>query len=122
VAESLNEWIGEKHLSGEDYLFVNHENQRLYRAARKANRLLGSLLDKRSEELKDENITFYSGRHFYKTLLNSFDLGDIEELFMGHSVNKGVRERYNHKNKRGEEALLRDARKAIEIIDESLFS
>jgi integrase len=122
VMETLNEWIEEHHLSDDDYLFVRNANQRLYRAAKKANKLLGSLLNKKSEELEDENITFYSGRHFYKTMLNSHNLGDIEELFMGHSVSKGVKERYNHKNKRGEKELLKEAGRAIEIIDKLLFS
>jgi integrase len=122
VMETLNEWIEKHDLSDDDYLFVRNTNQRLYRAAKKANRLLGSLLNKNSEELENENITFYSGRHFYKTMLNSYNLGDIEELFMGHSVGKGVKERYNHKNKRGEKELLKEAGRAIEIIDKLLFS
>jgi integrase len=122
VEECLNEWIDENHLSADDYLFVSSTNQRLYKAAKKANGFLGRLLNKKSEELKDENITFYSGRHFYKTMLNSYNLGDIEELFMGHSVSKGVKERYNHKNKRGEKELLKEAGRTIEIIDKSLFS
>jgi integrase len=122
VMETLNEWIEEHRLSDDDFLFVKSANQRLYRAAEKANRFLGSLLNKKSEDLENENITFYSGRHFYKTMLNSHNLGDIEELFMGHSVGKSVKERYNHKNKRGEKELLKEASKAIEIIDKLLFS
>ena len=82
---------------------------------------MGSLLGKTLEELNVSNITFYSGRHFYKTMLNLYNLGDIEELFMGHKVSKEVSERYNHKNKRGEKQLLKEAKKAIEIIDRSLF-
>ena len=82
---------------------------------------MGSILGKKPEELHAENITFYSGRHFYKTMLNLHNLGDIEELFMGHRVSNNVSERYNHKNKRGEKALLIEARKAIEIIGKTLF-
>ena len=48
-------------------------------------------------------------------------MGDIEELFMGHKVNKEVSDRYNHKDKRGQMELLREARRAIEIIDKTLF-
>jgi site-specific recombinase XerD len=44
VAEVLNEWIEEHHLADDDYLFVKNANQRLYRAARKANKLLGRFL------------------------------------------------------------------------------
>ena len=114
VRESLDEWIREKRLEGEDYLFVKHGG-RIYKIAQKAHFLLGSLLGKDPAEMERENITFYSGRHFYKTMLNLYDLGDIEELFMGHKVNKKVSERYNHKNKRGEKELLKEAKKAIEI-------
>jgi integrase len=121
VKESLDEWIGENGLSAQDYLFIKFESQRFYRFAKKANEVLGSLLKNNSGELLAKNITFYSGRHFYKTLLNSHKLGDIEELFMGHSVSKDVSERYNHKDKRGEQELLKAARQAIEIIDMCFF-
>ena len=40
---------------------------------------------------------------------------------MGHKVSKHVSERYNHKNKRGEKELQKQAKIAIEIIDKSLF-
>jgi integrase len=121
VKVSLDEWIKENSLSEQDYLFVKHESQRFYKSAKKANEALGSLLKRTPCELQAKNITFYSGRHFYKTLLNSHKLGDIEELFMGHSVNKDVSERYNHKDKRGEQELLKAARQAIEIIDMCFF-
>jgi integrase len=121
IHKTLEEWIDEKRLPGEDRLFVKHARQRIFKTARKANLTMGSLLGKTPSELKADNITFYSGRHFYKTMLNLYDLGDIEELFMGHKVNKDVSERYNHKDKRGEKELLKEAEKAIEIIDRSLF-
>ena len=54
-------------------------------------------------------------------MLNLYNLGDIEELFMGHKVTKKVSERYNHKDKRGQKVLLKEARRAIEIIDKTLF-
>jgi len=121
IHSSIEEWIGEKGLSGEERLFVKHNRQRIFRNARKANITMGSLLGKTPEELKADNITFYSGRHFYKTMLNLYNLGDIEELFMGHKVSKDVSERYNHKDKRGEKELLKEAERALEIIDRSLF-
>jgi len=121
VWEALNEWVRDECLSGEDYLFVKNCRQRIFKTAKKAHVLLGSLLGKEPGELERDNITFYSGRHFYKTMLNLHNLGDIEELFMGHKVNKKVSDRYNHKDKRGEKELLKEARKAIEIIDKTLF-
>jgi integrase len=121
IRKTLEEWIDDKSISGGGRLFVKHEGQRIFKTARKANITMGSLLGKTPAELKADNITFYSGRHFYKTMLNLHNLGDIEELFMGHKVNKDVSERYNHKDKRGEKELLKEAEKAIEIIDRSLF-
>jgi integrase len=121
ILKTLEEWVNEMHLSPEDCLFVKNDMQRIFKVAKKANIFMGHLLGKKPEELEAENITFYSGRHFYKTMLNLYNLGDIEELFMGHKVNKQVSERYNHKDKRGEKELLKQARKAIQIIDKSLF-
>ena len=121
IRETLEGWIADNKLSETDHLFVKNSDRRIFKTAKRANIFMGSLLGKKPEDLDTENITFYSGRHFYKTLLNLHNLGDIEELFMGHRVNKQVNERYNHKNKRGEKELLKQAKKAIAIIDKSLF-
>jgi integrase len=121
IKEALEQWITENNLSGQDYLFIQNESQRFYGLTKKANEALGFFLKNNPGELQTKYITFYSGRHFYKTLLNSYKLGDIEELFMGHSVSRGVSERYNHKDKRGEQELLKAARRAIEIIDMCFF-
>ena len=46
-------------------------------------------------ELQSQNITFKSGRHFWKTMMNANELGDdIEEVFMGHRVTKDVAKIY----------------------------
>ena len=121
VREALDCWIKEHGLTEDDYIFIRNQNQRFYRTAKKAGDCLGAVLGITPEELSSQNITFYSGRHFYKTMLNSYNLGDIEELFMGHSVTKKVSEIYNHKNKRGEKLLMEAAKRAIEIIDICLF-
>ena len=121
IREALEEWINEKNLSGEDWLFMKNSRQRIFKAAKKANIFMGCILGKSPKELDKDNISFYSGRHFYKTMLNLHKLGDIEELFMGHRVSQNVSERYNHKNKRGENELLKEAKKTIEIIDKTLF-
>jgi len=121
IHETLEEWIDEKRLSGGERIFMKHARQRIFKTAKKANIIMGSLLGKSPAELQTENITFYSGRHFYKTMLNLHNLGDIEELFMGHKVSNDVSERYNHKDKRGEKELLKEAEKVIDIIDRSLF-
>ena len=121
VRETLDEWIREEQISSTGYLFARSDKSCIYKTARKAHIHMASLLGKEISDLENDNITFYSGRHFYKTMLNYHNLGDIEELFMGHKVNRKVSERYNHKNKRGEKALLKEARKAIEIVDKTLF-
>ena len=121
VLETIEEWVKNKNLLPEDYLFVKNYGKRIFKAAKKANILMGSFLGKTPEDLEAENISFYSGRHFYKTMLNSYNLGDIEELFMGHKVNRNISERYNHKNKRGQKELLKKAKEAIAIIDTTLF-
>jgi integrase len=73
------------------------------------------------ETLKKENITFRSGRHFWKTLMDSEKLGDIEEYFMGHKVSGDVAKRYNHKDKQGKKKLLEKARKVFQILDKHIF-
>ena len=121
IRKALSDWISEKQLSGDSSIFMKNPGLRIFKTAKKAGIYMASLLGKDAEELERENITFYSGRHFYKTMLNCHNLGDIEEIFMGHKVNKNVKERYNHKDKRGEKELLKEARRAIEIIDKTLF-
>ena len=121
IKNALDEWICEKRLTDESCLFMKNPALRIFKTTRKAHLYMASLLGKDPEELERENITFYSGRHFYKTMLNCHNLGDIEEFFMGHKVNKNVSERYNHKDKRGLSELLKEARKVIEVIDKTLF-
>jgi len=72
-------------------------------------------------QLQKENITFYSGRHFWKTLMDSENLGDIEEYFMGHKVSSDVAKRYNHKDMHGKKKLLEKARKVFAILDKHVF-
>ncbi len=78
---------------------------------------------KMSEEYaKKENITFYSGRHFWKTLMNSEGLGeDIEEVWMGHKVTRNVAKLYNHKDKQGKQRMIKKAKEVFDILDRCLF-
>jgi integrase len=88
----------------------------------KANRDLGERLGAGAAELKAERITFYSGRHFWKTLMNSGGLGeDIEEVFMGHKVSGDVAKLYNHKDKQGRALLARKAGRMFAILDRRIF-
>jgi integrase len=73
------------------------------------------------ERLAKENLTFYSGRHFWKTLMDSENLGDIEEYFMGHKTSADVAKRYNHKDKQGKKKLLERTKKVFQILDKHIF-
>jgi integrase len=87
-----------------------------------ANEELGRRLGKGAAELKAENITFYSGRHYWKTLMNAEGLGeDAEEVFMGHKVSGDVSKRYNHRDKQGMALLARKAKKVFAILDKRVF-
>jgi site-specific recombinase XerD len=89
---------------------------------KKANADMGKIMEITEDELKKQHITYYSGRHFWKTLMSSEGLGDdIEEFFMGHKVSGEVSKNYNHKDKRGREKLLEKAREVFTILDKKLF-
>jgi integrase len=88
----------------------------------RANTCLGRQLGIGEEELEAENITFYSGRHFWKTLMNSEGLGeDIEEVFMGHKVSSSVAKLYNHRDKQGKKLMVKKAKQVFSILDHRIF-
>ena len=89
----------------------------------KANEELGRRLKMSKEDLEKENITFYSGRHFWKTLMNSEGLGeDIEEIFMGHKVSANVAKLYNHRDKQGNKRLIKKTKQVFNILDKFIFN
>ena len=88
----------------------------------KASHDLGKMLGVSDEYMKRNNITFYSGRHFWKTLMNANGLGeDVEEIFMGHRVSSNVSKLYNHRDKQGKELIVQKAREVFEILDRCIF-
>jgi len=105
-----------------DYIFKNNNikylSSEIYNSA---NSLLAKYVKFTEDQLKQENITFYSGRHFWKTLMNSENLGEIEEFFMGHKVTTDVANRYNHKDKQGRKKLIEKAMKVFQILDKRIF-
>jgi len=113
-----------KHNKGTDeYIFRSPKAKKIGgRVWSKAYRALAKQAGYTEERMKVENITFYSGRHFWKTLMNANDLGDIEEVFMGHKVSTDVAKRYNHRDKQGRALKIRDARKVFGILDKRLFN
>jgi integrase len=86
-----------------------------------ANRTLGYKLGMLPEQLAEEHITFYSGRHFYKTMLNDGGLGDAEEYFMGHKTSSDVSRTYNHRDRQGQKKIVEVTAKVLEILDRRLF-
>jgi integrase len=83
---------------------------------------LGVMMNASKEYLAEHNITFYSGRHAWKTMMNDGELGeDIEEVFMGHKVSSNVAKLYNHKDKQGQERTVKKAREVFKILDAILF-
>jgi integrase len=78
---------------------------------------------KKAEKVLPAGITFYSGRHFWKTLMNSEGLGeDIEEIFMGHRVSGDVAKLYNHRDKQGKERMVKKAKKVFTILEKRLLT
>ncbi|MDR1278870.1 MAG: site-specific integrase [Treponema sp.] len=123
VYEQILIYLKETGKKPDDYIFSSHggpNQSTLYKAS---NILLSKKLGEKREYLEEQKITFYSGRHFWKTLMNAEGLGeDIEEYFMGHKVYGDVSKRYNHKDKRGQKRLLEKARDVFTILDKKLFA
>ena len=126
VYRKLIAYIKKTDKKDDDYIFkitgkIKHRKANGSRVYKEANLELAEHTKYTPEKLEQENITFYSGRHFWKTLMNSEKLGDIEEYFMGHKVTRDVSERYNHKNKQGRKKLLEKVRRVFQILDKRIF-
>jgi site-specific recombinase XerD len=115
-------YIRRKKLGPEDYLFVDKpggiNQSTVYRLAAVE---MGALLGCGEADLEAQNISFYSGRHYWKTLMNANGLGEVEEYFMGHKVSRDVAKRYNHLDKQGKRKLLQKAREVFAILDRKVF-
>jgi integrase len=116
VYEKLAAWIKKQKIKDDDLIFPTKPY-----AFTKAYLLLGKMLGFDAAALAKQNITFYSGRHYWKTLVNAHNLGDIEECFMGHKVTKDVAERYNHRDKQGQKRLHAKSLAMFKILDKTLF-
>jgi integrase len=128
VCREIKRYTGQTGKKEDDYIFSIHGGPNQSTLYKKANILLGKKLGlsgKEAEvaaELEKQKITFYSGRHFWKTLMNSAGLGeDIEEFFMGHKVSGDVSKNYNHKDKQGREKLIEKAKEVFSILDKRLL-
>jgi integrase len=122
VYERIQEYAAEHGLGADDLLITRKGARVLSPVYRRANEELGKRLAMSGEELEKRGLTYYSGRHYWKTLMSSEGLGsDIEEVFMGHKVSSDVAKRYNHRDKQGRERLLCKAREVIAILDKCLM-
>jgi integrase len=121
VRGRLADYVKKNNIQEDGYIFSDkgYNQSALYR---KANAALGARLGLAAAELAERRVTYYSGRHYWKTLMSAEGLGeDVEELFMGHKVSREVSKRYNHKDKRGEAKTLEKAREIFAILDKTLF-
>jgi site-specific recombinase XerD len=121
VYQKLTAYIKETGKREDDYIFSNEGRAIQSTVYRKASVDMGTMLNMSETELEKQGISFYSGRHYWKTVMNAEDLGDAEEFFMGHKVSADVAKRYNHRDKQGREKLLKKAREVIDILGKRLF-
>jgi excisionase family DNA binding protein len=108
--------IGKK---AEDYLFSANGGPSQSTLYKKAAQDMAGILE--ADENERKGISFYSGRHYWKTLMNAGGLGDVEEYFMGHKVSSDVSKRYNHLDRQGRERIVEKAREVSGILDKWLF-
>jgi integrase len=120
VRRKLRRYAAKHAKQPDDYLFGN--GARIQSSVWKdAYVEMGAMLDYDETRLAAERITFYSGRHFWKTLMNSEELGDVEEYFMGHKISNDVSKRYNHRDKQGQKLLAKKAKAVFAVLDRKLF-
>jgi integrase len=119
VHDKLMEYA--KKYNKNDYIFKTKGKRLGSIVYRKSTIELAKHLGYSVEDINKDNIRFYSGRHFWKTLMSSEELGDIEEFFMGHKVSSDIAKRYNHRDKLGKEKLLEKTKKAFDILDKYIF-
>lgn len=119
--EKVMDYVKKAEKKEDDYIFSKLGGPNQSTLYNMANIELGRRLGKNKEELEKEYITFYSGRHYWKTLINAHGLGDVEEYFMGHRVSRDVAKLYNHLDKQGQEMLVKKAKDVFEILDKTLF-
>jgi integrase len=103
----------------DDYLFSARGGPNQSILYKKAAADMADVLGADAEERKD--VSFYSGRHYWKTLMNAEGLGDVEEYFMGHKVSRDVAKRYNHLDRQGKDRVVEKAREVFGILDKRLF-
>ena len=121
VYKALMQYIRKNNLSDTDYIFSKDGTINQSIIYRTAYQLLGKKLGYTPDDLRNENISFYSGRHYWKTLMSANGLGDADEFFMGHKVSSNMAELYNHRDKQGQKALFKKTKEVFAILDKTVF-
>jgi integrase len=119
VYRKITAFMGSTGKQAEEYLFSAQGGPNQSKLYKKAAVDMADMLKADDEEQK--GISFYSGRHYWKTLMNAHELGDVEEYFMGHKVSGDVSKRYNHLDRQGRERIAAKAREVFTILDQWLF-
>jgi integrase len=118
--KNLTAYIKQTGKKDGDYIFSLNGNPIQSVVYRKANE---DMIKALKLEMKDaQDISFYSGRHFWKTLMSAEDLGSIEEYFMGHKVSRDVAKRYNHLDKQGQKKIIGKTKEVFKILDRYIFN
>ena len=123
VYRKLQWYIRRHHKGPDDYLFKNPHSKKLRSAV--FNRAMEDLAEHTGysrEQIEKENLRFYSGRHFWKTMMNANGLGEVEEYFMGHKVSADAAKVYNHRDKQGRYKIALKAREVFKILDRHIFA
>jgi site-specific recombinase XerD len=115
VYGKIARYIGETRKQNDDRVFQVTQS-----VCAAVNLEMGRLMGKTPEDLKAENITYYSGRHFWKTAMHIENLGEVEEYFMGHKVTNDVAVLYDHKDKVGQQNILAKADDVFRVLDKYL--
>lgn len=106
-----------------DYIFRKSSKAKKNRASiyKDACAELGKHIGYTEGQLKEENIRFYSSRHFWKTVMGENELGDIEEYFMGHKTSSNMEKNYFHKDRIARKKLIIKIKKLFAILDKHIF-
>lgn len=88
VDQKLREYISERGLGEDDYLFLQDGGKRLYyKVYGQAVRQAGTMMGFTDTNLQDDFISFYSWRHFYNSLLIDSHINSLRvKMVMGHKM------------------------------------
>lgn len=107
ISDKIFPFIEKRYNNTEDYLFKSNYGKKMSAATYRRNKF-----DKAMQELgyTDLNITPYSTRHTFATLMNQRNIrGPVQAELMGHEKESTTQKHYNHEN-------IDELRKAVNAI------